>query len=207
MFRKWFLTMTTIAGLFAAGEAAAMPITFSDATPNNIGSNGSTSVTFSLNAATQNIGSTQISFAVGEVDEGFGVTINGTQIFDVAAFDLNDPGHPVGVSPGLNAPWSSSGGNARILVDISATAVTLSGLINAGDGTYTALTLASAAVLPTFVDGLNTFNITNNNEFGPGGIRNMAISGTVAVPEPATLGMFGLGLAGLGFAARRRKTA
>ena len=59
-----------------------------------------------------------------------------------------------------------------------------------------------------FLAGVNTFQIGVNNEGDPTAFRLEFTSATVSasgtVPEPGSLGLLGLGLAGLGFLARRR---
>ena len=53
------------------------------------------------------------------------------------------------------------------------------------------------------LDGFNTVKIDGNDSGDRIYYDNMRY-GPVAIAEPATLAMFGLGLAGLGFARRRR---
>jgi len=169
-----------------ANTASAVPIVFSDATPDNIGSNGSRIVTFTLDDSYQDLSTVQIQFDVGQVDEGFDVTINGTQNVAIPRFDTN-PGGPIGITPGLNAPWGHDGTRPRVVSQISSSAITLTGLVNQGDATYTPLTVVAPAppvTLPVFIDGTNTFRIDNNNSSGPGGTRVMAISGTVDLTGP-----------------------
>jgi PEP-CTERM motif-containing protein len=186
-------TVMSLAMLVAANSNAGM-ITFSDDTPNDVGANQSRAVTFSLDASTVQVSSAQLELTVGETDEGFAIVINGSTIFDVAAFDKNDPGHPIGVDTGLNQPWFS-GSSPRILVSISEAAVAISALINSNDSSYTSIGLLTAATLPAFVDGVNTLTIINRNQFGPGGTRKMAIAGTVvSVPEPSSLILLLLGV-------------
>ena len=175
------LVLVALMGV-GVSTASAVPIVFSDSTPDNIGSNGTRNVTFALNAATDDLTSVQIQLDVGEVDEGFELLINGTSIFDVPRFDTN-AGGPVGVSPGLYQPWNDDGSRPRIITQISTSAITLTGLLLQGDPAYAPLTLSVPITLPTFSDGVNTIGIKNNNSSGPGGTVNMAISGSVQPPS------------------------
>ena len=64
-----------------------------------------------------------------------------------------------------------------------------------------------------FLAGLNTLDFVVVNLTGsanPTGLRVTGLAGTfdiTAVPEAGSLGLFGIGLAGLSFAMRRRKRA
>ena len=190
-------TGTIVFGVTTANAAFALALVFSDPTPDDIGINGTRSVTFSLDASTQNLSSVDIDFEVGELDEGFELVINGTSIFNVPAFDANDPGHPIGVTPGLASPWNSLPASPRISMSISESVVSVEGLLNANDVAYTPLSIFSGITLPNFIDGLNTVTLNNINANGPGGLRKMAISGTVDVPEPTSLlGLLALGAIG-----------
>lgn len=198
-----------IVAAFGVAQAHAIPIVFDDPTPPNIGSNGMTSTNFTLDESTQDISSAVIQFDLGEVDEGIQVMINGTTLFDIPRMDTNSGG-PVGITPGLNGPWSDDGSRPRAIFTISETDISVVGLINANDGAYTPLTITAAVTMPTFIDGVNEIKITNNNVSGPGGSRNMALSGTVQpppVPEPATAALGLIGLAGLAGATMRRRQA
>ena len=68
-----------------------------------------------------------------------------------------------------------------------------------GFGAYVPITINSSNV----VGGVNTLTFITHNDGGPGGFRVDGISGTFAVPEPASMSL--LGLSGLGLLARRRR--
>jgi hypothetical protein len=205
---KHVMSMLVIA-VFSAAQAQAVPIPFSNPNPANIGANQTASSNFTLNAATQDLSTVSIQFDLGEVDEGVDIAINGTTIVSLPRMDTNSGG-PVGITPGLNQPWNDDGTRPRAIFSITAGSVVLTGLINQNDATYSAITITAPITLPVFQDGVNTFDIKNNNVSGPGGSRNMALSGTVrlrsmAIPEPATISLGLLGIGGLMM--RRRRAA
>ena len=75
-----------------------------------------------------------------------------------------------------------------------------------GSTSNVAVTAAGPA---SFTDGTNTFNFTlapSNTTLNNGPGQSFGFSGTLAtVPEPATLALFGLGLAPIAVAIRRRR--
>jgi hypothetical protein len=115
----------------------------------------------------------------------------GTGTVGVATYPVTFPGFPAGVTSGT---YSSP--TAIDLTDsLSYTAGFLAGF---GGGTAAG---AEAALLAGLLDGSAYFNI--HTSFAPGGeIRGFLEQ---RIPEPATLGLFGAGLAGLAVVRRRRK--
>jgi len=66
---------------------------------------------------------------------------------------------------------------------------------------------SSLNISSNFLDGINTLKFVATNNGGPGAFRVNASGSATAVPEPSILALMGLGLAGLGFARRRRTQA
>ena len=52
--------------VFGASQASAIPIVFSDATPDNIGAGATRNITFSLDDSTEDLSTPSIQFDIGE---------------------------------------------------------------------------------------------------------------------------------------------
>ena len=80
------------------------------------------------------------------------------------------------------------------LSSITATAAPLLFETNLGNGTIGEYTTSGATVNAALISGLNS----------PSGIAIAADATPTAVPEPVTLALVGVGLAGIGFTRRRK---
>ena len=109
-----------------------------------------------------------------------------------------------GLNPGtaiLGGNWSTDNGGLDILINSSPTGQT-TGSGNFGNWNPFGITTG-------FIPGLNNLDFVVNNDGGPTGLRvefEVATADTTSVPEPASLALLGIGLAGLGVT-RRRRTA
>lgn len=131
----------------------------------------------------------------------------------IPVFAVADPA-PVAISANVGAAVSFSGiyGSfmgtvTSVAQDIQANQRTVSIFVVTGTFTPGAALLAIDPTL-TANDAQLTVSGTETVAVGGGGFQSLSLSGTlaagVAVPAPAALAVFGLGLIGLGLVARRR---
>lgn len=106
----------------------------------------------------------------------------------------------------LTGQWSVDDISSTLSINNSPTGFTIS-------GASAFATLHNFSISSGFVAGLNTLQFTVNNVTVTGGVNPsglvVLISGTatpLAVPEPGSMALFGIGAAGLAVAYRRRKT-
>lgn len=89
--------------------------------------------------------------------------------------------------------WATDDSGTNILLNGAST-----GSSAGGFSSFTSFSITSG-----FVAGTNTLDFIVSNTGGPTGLR-VEMTGTADLPEPATLAVLGLALAGLGLARRRR---
>jgi len=114
--------------------------------------------------------------------------------FDLTGFD------PLTAS--ITGLWAMDNNSVDILIN----GLSISPAAGSGFSSYSAFAINS-----NFVSGVNTLDFVISNAGGPTGLR-VEMAGTAdptgaSTPEPATMGILGLGLVGLGLLRRRRARA
>jgi hypothetical protein len=118
------------------------------------------------------------------------ITYDFTFTFDLTGFDAS--------TASLEGLWGVDNSGT---VDLNGTEVSFLDFGYPAFQTLTAFTDAGA----TFLDGINTLTFHATNEGGPGAFRASVSVEAAPVPLPASLPLLGAALAGLGYAATRRK--
>jgi hypothetical protein len=120
----------------------------------------------------------------------------GSDDYVMFAFDDVMTAFRIDVIDALDTLWKDNTGSITVTIDGGSPEVVLGPMTDQLD-----LNLMFIGVID--LDGFNTVKIDGNDTNDRIYYDNMRY-GPVAIAEPATLAMFGLGLAGLGFARRRR---
>jgi hypothetical protein len=130
-------------------------------------------------------------------DASTGASFGGFYTLDyVTSFDLTgfDPS-----TVSITGLWSTDNFGNNIFVNGNST-----GNSNSGFGSLKSFTLSGASGF--FNSGINTLDFQWGNSGGPGGLAIIFSSATAGVPEPATMTLFGAGIATLIIASRRKRS-